>query len=227
VSTSRNVLIVDDDELLSDALLEQFSLYDEFAACAVHTARAGIAALKDDLFDLAILDVGLPDMDGREACKAMRHDGYAGPVIMLTGQTSESDTILGLESGANDYVAKPVQFSVLLARIRAHLRQHDHSEAVVLKIGPYTFRPSMKTLVCDGRKVRLTDKESSILKYLYRSSDHVVSRDILLREVWGYSAEATTHTVETHIYRLRQKMERNPSRAELLVTEDAGYRLRP
>jgi DNA-binding response OmpR family regulator len=108
VSTFRQILIVDDDELLCDSLLEQFSLYDEFAACAVHTARAGIAALKDDLFDMAILDVGLPDMDGREACKAMRHDGYAGPVIMLTGQTSESDTILGLESGANDYVAKPV-----------------------------------------------------------------------------------------------------------------------
>lgn len=227
MNAPRKILIVDDDELLCDSLLEQFSLYDEFDARAVHTARAGIAALKDDLFDLAILDVGLPDMDGREACKAMRHDGYAGPVIMLTGQTSESDTILGLESGANDYVAKPVQFSVLLARIRAHLRQHDHSEAVLLKVGPYTFQPSMKMLVCDDRKVRLTDKESSILKYLYRAGEQVVPREILLREVWGYSAEATTHTVETHIYRLRQKMERNPSRAEILVTEDAGYRLRP
>jgi DNA-binding response OmpR family regulator len=98
---------------------------------------------------------------------------------------------------------------------------------VLLKVGPYTFQPSMKMLVCDDRKVRLTDKESSILKYLYRAGEQVVPREMLLREVWGYSAEATTHTVETHIYRLRQKMERNPSRAEILVTEDAGYRLRP
>jgi DNA-binding response OmpR family regulator len=227
VNTPTRILIVDDDELLCDSLVEQFSISGEFAARAVKTAAAGIAALKADLFDLVILDVGLPDMDGREACKAMRRNGYAGPVIMLTGQSSDSDTILGLESGANDYVAKPFKFNVLVARIRAQLRQHEHSEAAVFRIGPYTFRPSQKLLIRDDRKVRLTEKEASILKYLYRSSEKVVPRDVLLREVWGYSAEATTHTVETHIYRLRQKIERDPSRAEILVTEESGYRLRP
>jgi DNA-binding response OmpR family regulator len=227
VSRRRKILIVDDDELLCDSLVEQFSLYEEFEAQPVNTARDGVAALKAEVFDLVILDVGLPDMDGREACKAMRHNGYAGPVIMLTGQTSESDTILGLESGANDYVAKPFQFSVLLARIRAHLRQHEHSEAAVFMIGPYTFRPSLKLLTRDDRKVHLTEKEATILKFLYRAGGRVVPRETLLREVWGYSPEATTHTVETHIYRLRQKIEPNPSRAEILVTEDSGYRLQP
>ena len=225
MSTPAKILIVDDDEMLCDSLIEQFSLYVEFEPRAVHTARDGIAALKGELVDLVILDVGLPDMDGREACKAMRHDGFAGPVIMLTGQTSNADTILGLESGANDYVAKPFHFSVLLARLRAHLRQHEHSEAAVFRIGPYTFRPTQKTMVCDDRKVRLTEKESTILKYLYRASDRVVPRDALLREVWGYSPEATTHTVETHIYRLRQKIETNPADAQILVTEAGGYRL--
>jgi DNA-binding response OmpR family regulator len=223
----RKILIVDDDELLCESIIEQFSLHGDFDASAVNTARQGLAALKSELFDLVILDVGLPDMDGRDACKAMRRNGYAGPVIMLTGQSSESDTILGLESGANDYVAKPFRFSVLLARIRAHLRQHEHSEAAVFKIGPYTFRPSLKLLVRDDRKVRLTEMEASILKYLYRAGKRAVDRDILLREVWGYSPGATTHTVETHIYRLRQKIERDPSRAEILVTEETGYRLRP
>jgi DNA-binding response OmpR family regulator len=165
----RKILIVDDDELLCESIIEQFSLHGDFDASAVNTAREGLAALKSELFDLVILDVGLPDMDGRDACKAMRRNGYAGPVIMLTGQSSESDTILGLESGANDYVAKPFRFSVLLARIRAHLRQHEHSEAAVFKIGPYTFRPSLKLLVRDDRKVRLTEMEASILKYLYRA----------------------------------------------------------
>jgi DNA-binding response OmpR family regulator len=225
MSLPRKILIVDDDELLCESIVEQFALFGDFDASAVNTAREGLAALKGELFDLVILDVGLPDMDGRDGCMAMRHNGYAGPVIMLTGQCSDADTILGLESGANDYVAKPFAFSVLLARIRAHLRQHEHSEAAVFKIGPCTFWPSLKLLVRDDRKVHLTEMEASVLKFLYRCGQRAVGRDTLLREVWGYSPGATTHTVETHIYRLRQKIELNPSCAEILVTEDGGYRL--
>jgi DNA-binding response OmpR family regulator len=158
----------------------------------------------------------------------MRRNGYAGPVIMLTAQDSEADTVLGLDSGANDYVAKPFKFAVLLARIRAHLRQHEHSEAAVYRIGPYVFRPSARLLIGEGeRKVRLTEKEASILKHLYRAGEQVVDRDALLRDVWGYSPGVTTHTVETHVYRLRQKIEADPSRARILVTENSGYRLRP
>jgi DNA-binding response OmpR family regulator len=228
VNGTRTILIVDDDELLSDSLVEQFSLHDEYGAIAAATATDGIEALKNTLVALVILDVNLPDMDGREACKVMRRNGYAGPVIMLTGQSSEADTILGLESGANDYVAKPFTFAVLLARIRAQLRQHEHSDAAVFRIGPYTFQPSARVLIGeDARKVRLTDKEASILKHLYRAGAQAVERDALLRDVWGYSPGVTTHTVETHVYRLRQKIEADPSRAEILVTENSGYRLRP
>ncbi len=147
---------------------------------------------------------------------------------MLTAQDSDSDTILGLDSGANDYVTKPFRFGILLARIRAHLRQHEQSEDAVFKIGPYTFKPSGKVLIReDARKVRLTEKETSILKYLYRAGEKVVGRDVLLHEVWGYNAGVTTHTLETHIYRLRQKIERDPSHAEILVTETGGYKLVP
>lgn len=228
MSTTKKIIIVDDDDLLRDSLKEQFSLHDEFSVSEAATAAAGIKAVKAEQADLVILDVNLPDMDGREACKVMRRGGYKGPVIMLTAQTSESDTILGLDSGANDYVTKPFRFAVLLARIRAHLRQHEHSEDAVFKVGPYTFKPSAKMLVReDSRKIRLTEKETAIIKFLLRSGEQIVSRDVLLQDVWGYNAGVTTHTLETHVYRLRQKIERDPSHAEILVTEGGGYRLIP
>jgi DNA-binding response OmpR family regulator len=228
MSSTKKIIIIDDDDLLRDSLKEQFSLHEEFHVTEAATATAGVKAVKAEHADLVILDVNLPDMDGREACKLMRRGGYKGPVIMLTGQTSESDTILGLDSGANDYVTKPFRFAVLLARIRAHLRQHEHSEDAVFKVGPYTFKPSAKMLVReDNRKVRLTEKETAIIKFLLRSGEQIVSRDVLLQDVWGYNAGVTTHTLETHVYRLRQKIERDPSHAEILVTEGGGYKLVP
>ena len=225
--TSRKILIVDDDADLAGSLVEQLSLYDEFEVVQAATAAAGMQKAKDVKADLIVMDVGLPDMDGREAVKLLRKSGVRMPVIMLTGHDSESDTVLGLEAGANDYVTKPFRFAVLLARIRAQLRQHEQSEDATFAIGRYTFRPAAKLLVdAGGQKVRLTEKESAILKYLYRAGgDKIVTRDVLLSEVWGYNSGVTTHTLETHIYRLRQKIERNPSSAELLVTEAGGYKL--
>lgn len=228
MSNVCKILIVDDDDDLRESLAEQLEFHEEFTCSTVSTASDGIKAVKADHVDLVILDVGLPDIDGREACKIMRKGGFRSPVIMLTAQDSESDTILGLESGANDYVSKPFRFAVLLARIRAQMRQHEQSEDAVFTVGPYTFRPSAKSLTTDDdRKIRLTEKETSILKYLFRSGEKVVTREVLLHEVWGYNAGVTTHTLETHIYRLRQKIEADPSNAELLVTEGGGYKLVP
>ena len=224
--TSRKILIVDDDSELSEALIEQLSLYDEFELSQAATASAGLQAAREGHVDLIIMDVGLPDMDGREAVKLLRKSGVRAPIIMLTGHDTDSDAILGLEAGANDYVVKPFRFAVLLARIRAHLRQHEQSEDATFSIGPYTFRPAAKMLLdTSGGKIRLTEKETAILKYLYRAGDRIVTRDVLLSEVWGYNSGVTTHTLETHIYRLRQKIERDPSHAELLVTESGGYKL--
>jgi DNA-binding response OmpR family regulator len=228
MSTIKKILIVDDDDALRDSLVEQLALHEEFTCTATTCAAEGIEHVRGNHVDIVLLDVGLPDMDGREACRLMRKGGLKAPVIMLTGADSDSDTILGLEAGANDYVTKPFRFGVLLARIRAHLRQHEQSEDAVFKIGPYTFKPSAKMLVDDGdKKVRLTEKETAILKFLYRTGVKTVGRDVLLHEVWGYNSGVTTHTLETHIYRLRQKIERDPSNAELLVTEAGGYKLVP
>ncbi len=224
--TPKNILLVDDDEDLREALAEQLVMTEDFDVFEAGDGAEALQKSREGLFDLVILDVGLPDTDGRELCKLMRKQGVKCPVLMLTGHDSDADTILGLDAGANDYVTKPFRFPVLLARIRAQLRQHEQSEDAIFQLGPYTFKPAMKMLIAeDDRKIRLTDKETSILKYLYRAQDGVVARDVLLHEVWGYNAGVTTHTLETHIYRLRQKIEPDPSNVRLLVTESGGYRL--
>ncbi len=230
MSNGKRILIVDDDTTLLEMLSEQLQLHEEFATTGAASAVKALEIAKEDYFDVIILDVGLPDMDGREVCRLMRRNGVTSPIIMLTGADTDADTILGLDAGANDYVTKPFRLGVLLARLRAHIRQHERSDDAVFNIGPYTFQPANKLLFVSAdekKKVRLTDKETAILKYLYRAGDKVVGRDVLLDEVWGYNAGVTTHTLETHVYRLRQKIEPDPSNARILITEPGGYRLVP
>lgn len=225
---TRTILLVDDDDDLREMLVEQLGLYEEFHVLQEKTATKGVQAARNNPVDLLIMDVGLPGMDGREAVKLLRRGGFKAPIIMLTGHDTDSDTILGLEAGANDYVTKPFRFAVLLARMRAQLRQHEQSEDATFTVGPYTFKPSQKLLVDQsGQKIRLTEKEAAIIRYLYRAGQKVVTRDVLLEEVWGYNSGVTTHTLETHVYRLRQKIERDPSNAEILVTENGGYKIIP
>jgi len=224
----NKILLVDDDDDLREALAEQLVLTEEFDAFEAADGAQAMERVKAEQFDLVILDVGLPDTDGRELCKRMRKAGVKSPILMLTGHDTDADQILGLDSGANDYVTKPFKFPVLLARIRAQLRQHEQSENAVFQLGDYLFKPAQKMLVDPkDRKIRLTEKETNILKFLYRAPDGLAPREVLLHEVWGYNAGVTTHTLETHIYRLRQKIEPDPSNARLLVTEPGGYRLVP
>lgn len=222
----RKILLVDDDDDLREALSEQLVMTEDFDVFEASTGSDGFEKAKAEHHDLIILDVGLPDTDGRELCKRMRKAGVKAPILMLTGHDSDADTILGLDAGANDYITKPFKFAVLLARIRSQLRQHEQSEDAVFQLGPYSFRPAQKMLIdAKEKKVRLTEKETNILKFLYRAGHQVVARDVLLHEVWGYNAGVTTHTLETHIYRLRQKIEPDPANARLLVTESGGYKL--
>ncbi|MDX1738085.1 MAG: response regulator transcription factor [Alphaproteobacteria bacterium] len=229
MNNGKKILLIDDDDALRQSLAEQLQLHEEFQTIEASNATDGISIAKSEHFDAILLDVEMPDMDGRDACRLMRRNGVKSPIIMLTGHTSDSDEILGLDSGANDYVAKPFRLNVLLARLRAQLRQHEQSEDAVFTIGPYSFKPSAKLLIEEEKdqKIRLTEKETSILKYLYRCGDKVIDRDTLLGEVWGYNAGVTTHTLETHVYRLRQKIEPDPSNARILVTEPGGYKLVP
>ena len=224
----KTILIIDDEADLRGELAEQLDLHDEFTAAQAENGEEGVRQAVTLKPDLILLDVDLPDFDGREVCRRVRSAGISAPIIMLTAATGEIDTISGLDAGANDYVTKPFRFAVLLARIRAQLRSHEQSEDAVFRIGPYEFRPAAKLLVdAKQKKVRLTEKETNILKYLYRAGEKPVSREELLAEVWGYNAGVTTHTLETHIYRLRQKIEPDASGMKLLLTEAGGYRLAP
>ena len=223
----KTLLIVDDDQDLRGAIAEQLTA-EGFETLEAATAGEGVRLARDGKTDLILHDVDLPDFDGREACRRMREDSVTAPIVMLTAADGDDDTVRGLDSGANDYVIKPYKFAVLLARIRAQLRDHEHSESAVFRLGTYEFRPAGKMLLdARGKKIRLTEKETNILKYLYRAGEKAVSREELLAEVWGYNAGVTTHTLETHVYRLRQKIEPDPSAAKLLLTEAGGYRLAP
>jgi DNA-binding response OmpR family regulator len=227
----RPLLIVDDDDALRATLAEQLSLDGEFAPSEAATAAEAerLLTAQSARYDAVLLDIGLPDGDGRELCTRLRRQGLKIPVIMLTGADAEQDVVRGLDAGANDYIAKPFRLNELLARLRAQLRVFDNSEDAVFLIGPYTFRPSAKLLMeaARNRKIRLTEKECAILKYLYRAGGLPVARQILLNEVWGYNSAVTTHTLETHIYRLRQKIEPDPTNSRLLLTEGGGYKLDP
>lgn len=226
MSAHTTILLVDDDPDLRDALAEQLTSVADFTVREAETAIQGVELAQGAEVSLILLDVDLPDLDGREACKMMRAKGVKSPIIMLTGQTSEADTVLGLDAGANDYVAKPFKLPVLLARIRAQLRQFQGSDDATFQVGPYAFTPATKMLTqADGRKIKLTEKETSILKFMLRAQQHAVTRETLLGEVWGYNSAVTTHTLETHIYRLRQKIEPNPATPRLLLTEFGGYKL--
>ena len=229
--TPRPILIVEDDAALRATLAEQLALNGDFTADEAESASAAEAKLADAnaRYDAILLDIGLPDADGRDFCAKLRREGRRMPVIMLTGADGEQDVVRGLDSGANDYIAKPFRLPELIARVRAQLRIFDNSEDAVFTIGTYQFRPSVRLLMepSRNRKIRLTDKESAILKFLYRAGGKPVPRQILLNEVWGYNSAVTTHTLETHIYRLRQKIEPDPSQTRLLLTEAGGYKLDP
>jgi DNA-binding response OmpR family regulator len=229
MSSQHPILVIDDDTALRSALVEQLVHDGEFVPTQAETLAEAETKLSapDARYDAILLDVGLPDGDGRDFCRKLRKQGIKVPIIMLTGSAEESDIVRGLDSGANDYIAKPFRLNELLARLRAQLRSFENSEDAVFTIGPYVFRPAAKQLLepVKNKRIRLTDKEAAILKFLYRAAGRPVARQVLLNEVWGYNAAVTTHTLETHVYRLRQKIEPDPSVARLLLTEGGGYRL--
>ena len=222
----KTILLVDDEEDLRDALAEQFLITGEFEVNQAGSASEALLKAGQRDIDAIVLDIGLPDLDGRELCRILRKQNIKCPIIILIGQDSDNDTIAGLDAGANDYLTKPFKFLVLLARIRSHLRQFAQTEDANFFFGTYVFKPGQKFLLKDNNsKIRLTEKETNILKFLIRSENTVVKREVLLQEVWGYNAGVTTHTLETHIYRLRQKIEHDPSQAKLLITESGGYKI--
>ena len=225
----KRVLIVDDKTLLLEMLNEQFQLLQEFHPSVAIGGAEALKKTEKSSFEIIILNQILPDIDSKKVCRLLRSGGFKSPIIMLVEAESNIEDLLCSDIGANDYIKKPFRFAVLLASIRAHIRQHEYSEDAIIAIGPFSFHPGIHLLIekNTNKTVRLTDKESAILKYLHQVNNKVVSRDVLLEKVWGYNSQITTRTLETHIYRLRQKLEKNPSNAQIIKTEPGGYRLAP
>jgi DNA-binding response OmpR family regulator len=225
----RPILVVDGNHKFMSSLLEQLQVEESFTPTGAASIADAQARLADAAFHAVLLDLNLPDGDGRDFCAQLRREGHKMPIIMLTDLDTESNEVRSLELGANDYLAKPFKLTVLLARLRAQLRLFENSEDAIFTIGPYIFQPAAKLLreQANNRRIRLTEKEAAILKFLYRAGTQAVPRHVLLNEVWGYNPAVTTHTLETHIYRLRQKIEPDSANARLLVTDSGGYRLDP
>ncbi len=220
---SRRILLVDDDEAFRESLAEQLRFRGEFDTVCAGTGAAALDAAEAGRFDLVLLDTGLPDMDGHEVCRRLRLSGVDAPAILL----GEADAPVSPGSGGCERIAKPLRLNVLLARIRAHLPTRPRGGEEAFAVGGFSFRPAAGMLVDaqTGARVRLTGKEAAILERLSRAEPAAVSRDTLLDEVWGYNSGVSTHTLETHIYRLRQKIERDPATPGILVTENGSYRL--
>jgi DNA-binding response OmpR family regulator len=225
VSSSR-LLIVDDDAYLRATLRQQLAV-EGFN----NVFEVGFAADLDNVLshanpDLILLDIQMPDGNSIDICQRLRRNGFAKPIVMLTNKGAEVDIVLGLEAGANDYITKPFRFNELIARIRTQLRQFRASDDARFEIGNLSFVPANKMLyeIRSDRVQALTEKEATILKFLYRAFPNDVTKDELLAEVWGFQNGVSTHTLETHIYRLRQKISRL-TKKQLVLTIENGYRL--
>ncbi|MEC4594162.1 MULTISPECIES: response regulator transcription factor [Nitrospirillum] len=218
---AKKLLLVEDDETLRHLLAEQLTALEEFDVRQAAQGATALAAAQAVSFEAILLASRLPDMDGAAVCAALRQAGVDCPILLMAAE-GEPDV-----AGCSDRLVKPFRIGTLLAKLRQHARPTGDDPA--LRIGPYEFRAVARTLREDGTgaETRLTDKEAQILAYLHRAEGAVISREQLLEQVWNYNEGVTTHTLETHIYRLRQKMERDPANAVLLVTEPGGYRLAP
>lgn len=221
--SKKHILMVDNDAALQESLSEQLQQNGEFTLYGAPGAGPALDTLATHPPDLILLAAGLPDMPGAELCRLLRQRGLGCPIILLGGPAAP-------DCGANAWLAKPFRLSELLGQIRGLLRAVDGDAGRGVRIGRFSFIPAARRLVQlqSGASVRLTEKEAAILHYLFRAGPaSAVARDELLRHVWGYNPSVSTHTLETHIYRLRQKLEENPAEARILLTEPGGYRLAP
>jgi two-component system, OmpR family, alkaline phosphatase synthesis response regulator PhoP len=224
----KKILIVEDEEDIAQ-LVKLYLEKDGFRTAIAKTGIEGLRLIKTDRPDIVILDLMLPEMDGLEVCKKIRStlDTALLPVLMLTSKAEESDTIVGLELGADDYVTKPFSPKVLVARVKAlfrRLERADDPKQTSYAYGPLTVDLSRHEALIDSEEIPLTAKEFGLLEQLLRHPGRVLTRDVLLNAVWGYDYYGTTRTVDVHIRRLKQKL---PFLSEAIISvKSLGYKLK-
>jgi len=224
MSSSTKILLINSDRDLSEALIYQLSLNDKYQI--IESVEDNVFTQINNSFNIVIINSQPSKLHGHNLTKKLRTGGFKNPIIMLITQSDASNVDNKLTIEANEYIIKPFKYPALLKSIELQLRQFEKSEDTQHNIGSYIFKPNSKVLESKNKSIRLTEKENDILKFLYQNLKTIVSREILLHEVWGYNSKVTTHTLETHIYRLRQKIEIDPANACFLITETGGYRLK-
>ena len=225
----RRILVVDDDTDLRHTLVEQLEGEPDFDIIQAGTANDALKAVRENNVDLTILDVGLPDMDGRDAIKLMRQEGYKSPVLMLTGHDTDADEIKGLESGPNDYLTKPFAFPELSARVEALIRwsQPQQPVAEVRELHMADLKINLLTRSAEraGQPLALQPREFRLLAYLMTHAEQILTRTMLLEGVWDYHFDPGTNVIDVHVSRLRKKIDM-PGLPPLLYTvRGSGYRL--
>jgi DNA-binding response OmpR family regulator len=226
-SISARLLIVDDDAILRNTLRQQLASEGFNVVVEASTVLEVFERLPDANPDLILLGACLPDGNGLETCQKLRERGFAKPIVMLVGQNSEYDIVAALRAGATDFILKPMRMGELLAMVRLQLWQQNVSDTARVSISGLGFVPDNKLLLSadESKKVTLTEKEAKTLKYLYRAHPAAVTKEELLTEVWGFQTGLSTHTVETHIYRIRQKIQRI-CKKPVIMTTNTGYSLK-
>ncbi|MDF2976928.1 MAG: response regulator with CheY-like receiver domain protein and winged-helix DNA-binding domain [Actinomycetospora sp.] len=223
---SARILVVDDDASLAE-MLTLVLQGEGFETTVVGDGTGALPALRESSPDLVLLDLMLPGMNGIDVCRAIRAESGV-PVVMLTAKTDTVDVVLGLESGADDYVVKPFKPKELVARIRARLRQFPTEPAEQMQIGDVTIDVPAHQVRRDGRTIPLTPLEFDLLVALARKPRQVFTREVLLEQVWGYRHAADTRLVNVHVQRLRSKVEVDPEHPEVVLTvRGVGYKAGP
>ena len=226
MSASTKILLINNDKDLGEALAFQLPLSEKYQIIETSDETRAKTQINNNFCDLVIINSQSSALKGYNLTKSLRLAGYKKPIIMLINQNSNLDIPDNQNHKADEYIIKPFRYMELLKSIETHLNRFKKSENTQYSIGNYIFKPNSKILESNkNRSIRLTEKENNILKFLYKNLGNTVSRETLLHEVWGYNSKVTTHTLETHIYRLRQKIEDNPSNACFLITEHGGYKL--
>ena len=226
MNPSTKILLINNDKDLGEALVFQLTLVEKYQIIETNNETSALVQINNNFCDLVIINSQSSALKECNLTKSLRLVGYKKPIIMLINRNSNLDIPDGHNHKADEYIIKPFRYPVLLKSIETQLHKFKKSENTQYSIGNYIFKPNSKILESNkNRSIRLTEKENNILKFLYKNLGNTVSRETLLHEVWGYNSKVTTHTLETHIYRLRQKIEDDPSNACFLITEPGGYKL--
>ena len=227
MNPSTKILLINNDKDLGEALVFQLTLVEKYQIIETNDESGALIQINNNFCELVIINSQSSALKVHNLTKSLRLTGYKKPIIMLVNQNSNLNITDDQNHKADGYIIKPFRYPVLLKSIETQLHKFKKSENTQYNIGNYVFKPNSKILESnENRSIRLTEKENNILKFLYKNLGNVIRRETLLHEVWGYNSKVTTHTLETHIYRLRQKIEDDPSNAYFLITEPGGYKLR-